>query len=300
MTTAANTVVQFGVAACAATPHPAPWSPQAMNTTIPTALNTWTTQLDAAERAGPDADPLTVTILAGELRAAHQVAVRDRDTAAAILHRDHGWTWSRLSTVLFGRNNKAVKVALYVQKVLDDDRPVPKQAEDAAEAAFVEARDRANALWWLYRRAADLEKTLPAPALPDPPTPVLDLPAEPLARIAAAQEQLVAAEESRKQTIAARNRAAMALVVHGDWMARRAAHLVGTSVARINTDGVADDADPRQVVQLAQDLRTVGVLMDALREARDTAIRELKGELDAAAIAAATGVSQARVSQILA
>jgi hypothetical protein len=263
-----------------------------------TTLATYKQRLnEAAERAGPE-QGTTIKVLAGELRAAHRDAIRERDTAAASLHRDHGWTYTKLCIEIHGRPSKVAAVRAGVEAVAG----APKLTAEAAETAFRAAQERVEGLWGLYKQAKELEKNAGASQLTVADAAAeLQLPADPHERVKAAMAQLETVNAEYDTTIEMRNRGAAALIDHAGWSKRQAAQLAGVYVGRLyDYEGTTQktEADPDRVVELAAKTRRLDALKKALMVARDSAIRELARTTRPADLAREYDLSDERIVQI--
>lgn len=259
-----------------------------------TTIETYRQRLtEAAERAGPD-KATAAQILAGELRAAHRQAIKDRDRAAAGLHYHHGWTFTALCTAIHGRPNKVAAV----RKAVELAGKPPRQAAAKAEDTFRHAQGDVEQLWALYKEAKALEEAANGVGEADV---TLDLPADPKARAKAAAEQLRKISDEYRRTVEARNRGAAALTVHAGWANRSAANLAGMAVRDVyphQDTAKKAEADPDRVAELAAKTRQLQARRKALTAARDDAIRALSATMGPAEIARLVGVTDERVVQV--
>jgi hypothetical protein len=253
---------------------------------------------EAAERAGPEKGTLA-KVLAGELRAEHRIAIRERDAAAAVLHRQHGWTFTRLCIAINGRPNKVAAVRAGVEAVTE---PLPTLSAEEAEAALTAAQADVAKLWELYKRAKEIGQAAGGlPETVEEAAAELQLPEDPKDRALAASEQLAAVTAEYHQTVADRNRGAAALIEHADWSKRNAAQLAGAYVGHLydyigHTDKA--EADPDRVAELAGKTRSLEAQKKALTSARDTAIREMSRSMGPSEIARELSMLDERIVQI--
>lgn len=251
----------------------------------------------AAERDGPDRAAVAA-VLAGELRAAHAVALAQRDAAAASLYQHHGWTLSRICTEIHGRPSKVA----FVRAAVDAAGRQRRRKEDVTAGEFATATAETGELWDLYKEANKLVEATSAAAAAEPVDPgELNLPTDPMERAKAAAAMLGEVLTELDQVTTHRNRGAAALVVHAGWKKRNAANVAGMAVRDIyplETSVRPEEADPAALVRDAAEVRRLTARRRAVIAARDAAIRDLNGKIGPVELGKLIDRTDERVTQI--